>query len=245
MTDVLQIKLSDFEGPLDLLLHLIRQSKINIYDIPIAQITQQYLDYLHQMQSLQLDIAGDYLIMAATLMRIKSDLLLPRPPVVSEEPAAETTLKDPRSELVAQLLTYETFKTIAQILGAQAKTRQEFIGKEPSVMPQSEVVYLKPGLKVINDVALAMVRVLQNSTKNARSIPEIPSETISLQEAEQDILDSLQKQSTTTFLQLLTDLASVPEVVTKFLALLELGKDQSLYFRQNNYQADIEVTLCL
>lgn len=245
MTDILQIKLSDFEGPLDLLLHLIRQSKINIYDIPIAQITQQYLDYLHQMQSLQLDIAGDYLIMAATLMRIKSDLLLPRPPVVSEEPAAETTLKDPRSELVAQLLTYETFKTIAQMLGAQAKTRQEFIGKEPSVMTQSEVVYLKPGLKVINDVALAMVRVLQNSTKNARSIPEIPSETISLQEAEQDILDSLQKQSTTTFLQLLTDLASVPEVVTKFLALLELGKDQSLYFRQNNYQADIEVTLCL
>lgn len=245
MTDILQIKLSDFEGPLDLLLHLIRQSKINIYDIPIAQITQQYLDYLHQMQSLQLDIAGDYLIMAATLMRIKSDLLLPRPPVVSEEPAAETTLKDPRSELVAQLLTYETFKTIAQMLGAQAKTRQEFIGEEPSVMPQSEVVYLKPGLKVINDVALAMVRVLQNSTKNARSIPEIPSETISLQEAEQDILDSLQKQSTTTFLQLLTDLASVPEVVTKFLALLELGKDQSLYFRQNNYQADIEVTLCL
>lgn len=245
MTDILQIKLSDFEGPLDLLLHLIRQSKINIYDIPIAQITQQYLDYLHQMQSLQLDIAGDYLIMAATLMRIKSDLLLPRPPVVSEEPAAETTLKDPRSELVAQLLTYETFKTIAQMLGAQAKTRQEFIDKEPSVMPQSEVVYLKPGLKVINDVALAMVRVLQNSTKNARSIPEIPSETISLQEAEQDILDSLQKQSTTTFLQLLTDLASVPEVVTKFLALLELGKDQSLYFRQNNYQADIEVTLCL
>ena len=135
MTDILQIKLSDFEGPLDLLLHLIRQSKINIYDIPIAQITQQYLDYLHQMQSLQLDIAGDYLIMAATLMRIKSDLLLPRPPVVSEEPAAETTLKDPRSELVAQLLTYETFKTIAQMLGAQAKTRQEFIGKDPSVMP--------------------------------------------------------------------------------------------------------------
>ena len=84
MTEQLTLILTDFEGPLDLLLHLINQTKIDIYDIPIAEITTQYLDYLHQMQELKLDIAGDYLVMAATLMKIKSKLLLPAPPAMAE-----------------------------------------------------------------------------------------------------------------------------------------------------------------
>ncbi len=108
MTEQLTLVLTDFEGPLDLLLHLIKQTKIDIYDIPIAEITAQYLDYLHQMQVLKLDVAGDYLVMAATLMKIKSKLLLPKAPELIEEETEEYV--DPRQELVDQLLAYQASK---------------------------------------------------------------------------------------------------------------------------------------
>ncbi|WP_225349912.1 segregation and condensation protein A [Ligilactobacillus equi] len=111
--DVLTFKLQSFEGPLDLLLHLIKQNEMDIYDIEMVAITSQYLDYLHRMKKMQLDIAGEYLVMAATLLNIKSRLLLPneQAPQVEDE-----TYEDPREELVQQLLLHQAFKEQPQIL---------------------------------------------------------------------------------------------------------------------------------
>ena len=107
----LTLVLNDFSGPLDLLWHLIRTNEVDIYDIPIAEITAQYLDYLHQMQDLALDVAGDYFVMAANLMVLKSRLLLPQP---EPETMAPDEAPDPRADLVAQLLTYQVYQEAAK-----------------------------------------------------------------------------------------------------------------------------------
>src|SRR5437660_7941980 len=112
--DQLKITLGEFEGPLDLLLYLIRQEQINIYDIPIARITDEYLRYLNLMQELDLTMAGDFLVMAAQLIELKSRMLLPRDPLAEEE------MLDPRAELVDRLLEHEKFKAAAQMLWSRA-----------------------------------------------------------------------------------------------------------------------------
>src|SRR5437667_12859909 len=113
--DQLKITLGEFEGPLDLLLYLIRQEQINIYDIPIARITDEYLRYLNLMQELDLTVAGDFLVMAAQLIELKSRMLLPRDPLAVEE-----ELTDPRAELVNRLLEHEKFKAAAEMLWSRA-----------------------------------------------------------------------------------------------------------------------------
>ena len=116
-----RIKLEVFEGPLDLLLYLIKRDELNIYDIPIAQITDQYLGYLDMMQLLDLDVVGDFLVMAATLMQIKSKMLLPPDPTEEEQEP-----EDPRDELVRRLLEYKKFKEAAETLHEKALVRQDF-----------------------------------------------------------------------------------------------------------------------
>src|SRR5213596_897188 len=115
VTDQLKVTLGDFEGPLDLLLYLIRQEQVNIYDIPVARITDEYLRYLQLMQELDLTIAGDFLVMAAQLIELKSRMLLPRDPLAVEE-----ELEDPRAELINRLLEHEKFKAAAQMLWSRA-----------------------------------------------------------------------------------------------------------------------------
>ncbi|UQS83724.1 segregation and condensation protein A [Bombilactobacillus thymidiniphilus] len=237
----LELVLTDFQGPLDLLLHLIRRSQINIYDIPIAQITQQYLDYLHQMQTLKLDIAGDYLVMASTLMRIKSQMLVPQTNFVEEE---EVFVKedDPRSDLVAQLLTYQTYKSVTVTLRQLEEQRQQMAAKNMSLETVSKVVKLKPGVRIANDLAVTMVELLNRQQKVVDK-PQISGEKITIEQAQIEIIQQLQSKHSTTFTKLLTDLASVEEVVTKFMGLLELIKSQVLTAQQLNYRADIMVEL--
>lgn len=154
MTEQLTLVLTDFEGPLDLLLHLIKQTKIDIYDIPIAEITAQYLDYLHQMQVLKLDVAGDYLVMAATLMKIKSKLLLPKAPELIEEETEEYV--DPRQELVDQLLAYQAFQKVATVLQERELERQQLFAKPASSNPAEKVVPLARGVIKPRDLAAAV-----------------------------------------------------------------------------------------
>src|SRR5207253_8247685 len=117
-TDQLKITLGEFEGPLDLLLYLIRQEQVNIYEIPVARITDVYLRYLNLMQELDLTVAGDFLVMAAQLIELKSQMLLPRDPLAEEE------MLDPRAELVDRLLEHEKFKAAAQMLWSRATVEQ-------------------------------------------------------------------------------------------------------------------------
>lgn len=238
----LQLVLSDFQGPLDLLLHLIRQSKIDIYNIPIAEITEQYMEYLHKMNVLQLDIAGDYLVMAATLMRIKSQLLLPQAPTEQHTTASDNTV-DPRSDLVAQLLTYQAFKSVAQTLKQQEKKRRQLHAKPLSALAaKDQEIRLKPGVKVAADLARAVADLLQKQDLSRRS-PQIKAEKITLKQAQTAIMEQLQLQPQTTFGNLLRQQAGIEEVVTKFMALLELIKKQVIVVQQTDYQADILVQL--
>ncbi|EPC12793.1 Segregation and condensation protein A [Lacticaseibacillus paracasei subsp. paracasei Lpp230] len=130
----LTLVLNDFSGPLDLLWHLIRTNEVDIYDIPIAEITAQYLDYLHQMQDLALDVAGDYFVMAANLMVLKSRLLLPQP---EPETMAPDEAPDPRADLVAQLLTYQVYQEAAKDLKAREAKRAQAYAK-PTTLPDAK-----------------------------------------------------------------------------------------------------------
>ncbi|MCX0278535.1 segregation and condensation protein A [Bombilactobacillus mellis] len=238
----LQLVLSDFQGPLDLLLHLIRQSKIDIYNIPIAKITEQYMEYLHKMNVLQLDVAGDYLVMAATLMRIKSQLLLPQAPTEQHTTTSDNTV-DPRSDLVAHLLTYQAFKSVAQTLKQQEKKRQQLHAKPLSALAaKDQEIRLKPGVKVAADLARAVADLLQKQDLSRRP-PQIKAEKITLKQAQTAIMEQLQLQPQTTFGNLLRQQAGIEEVVTKFMALLELIKKQVIVVQQTDYQADILVQL--
>ncbi len=118
VTDDLKILLGEFEGPLDLLLHLIRQEQVSIYDIPVARITDEYLRYLRVMQEMDIAVAGDFLVMAATLIELKTKMLLPRDPLAPPEEE-----EDPRTDLVNQLLEYQKYKAAAQMLWSQGHRR--------------------------------------------------------------------------------------------------------------------------
>src|SRR4030066_2573303 len=137
------IKLPAFEGPLDLLLHLIKEDKVDIYDIPIAQITKQYIDYLDLMKELNLEIAGEFLLMAATLIHIKSKMLLPLEEKAGEDEEAE----DPRAEMIRKLLEYKSFKEVAEELGKREDTwRDIFYNPPDKSMEGEDEVFIEVGL---------------------------------------------------------------------------------------------------
>ncbi|MBA1393899.1 segregation and condensation protein A, partial [Lactobacillus sp. XV13L] len=156
MTSNLTLELPNFEGPLDLLLHLIKSQKIDIYDIPIAQITSQYLAYLHEMQRLNLTIAGEYFVMSSMLLRIKSQSLLPQNDFANADEAEE----DPRDELVQQLIQYSVFKKIAAYLKQRGDEVPITAAKEESAPQTKEIQPLPPGQATSAELARAFVLVL-------------------------------------------------------------------------------------
>lgn len=242
MTEQLTLVLSDFEGPLDLLLHLIKQTKIDIYDIPIAEITTQYLDYLHQMQELALDIAGDYLVMAATLMKIKSKLLLPKPPVFEETP--ETDYVDPRQELVDQLLAYQAFQKIATVLQEREVERQQLFAKPASINPTEKIVPLARGVIKPRDLAAAVSKMLATAKANQPVFKTVQNDEISITDKMAWIMAHLQQTpNAVTFESLVLNPHDCDEIVTTFLAILELMKDRQIICEQLTYATQIFVML--
>ncbi|GEK04871.1 segregation and condensation protein A [Schleiferilactobacillus harbinensis] len=236
----LTFSVQDYTGPLDLLLHLIRQQKIDIYDIPIAQITSQYLDFIHHQEVLVLDSAGDYLVLASTLMAIKSKLLLPDNPltVADDEP------EDPREDLVNQLLVYESYQKVAGILKEMAADRHRRYDREPQTPPAATAQPLAPGLLTIDALRLTMERIWQR-----QKAPRMPRRTIPLEKhvlATQmnrikTFLQHLGPHRPVTFGRLLSEAPSVDEVVTTFLAVLELLKDATVACTQEDFAAPLYV----
>jgi len=216
MTDrAYEIKLDIFEGPLDLLLYLIRKNEVDIYDIPIALITKQYMEYINVMKSLNLDLAGEYLVLAATLTHIKSRMLLPPSEDEEEEEA------DPREELVRQLLEYKTFKEAAlgldrmSILGRDVFSREYILEEsEGNGQPLREIG--------IFELVEAFRRVSLGAGQH--DIMEIDVEKISLSERINDIVDELEKRGELTFTDLLGETNSRMRLIYTFLAILELMK---------------------
>lgn len=212
MEEIYSIKIPVFEGPLDLLLHLIRENKIDIYDIPIAVITRQYLEYIQIMKELNLDIAGEFLVMAATLIHIKSRVLLPPDEEVSPE-----ELEDPRRELVQRLLEYQAFKEAAASLREKENEWIRIFQREPSPEEDDEGIYLSD----VNlfDLLDAFKKILETAPPEIRTITK---ETLTVKDKMHLIIDTLEGQEAVRFEDLFKDGLTRRQVIVTFIALLEL-----------------------
>jgi len=213
-----QIKLEIFEGPMDLLLHLIKKHELDIYSIPIALITQQYLEYIELMKSLDMEIAGDFLVMASTLTHIKSRMLLPPP----ENPEGEDDGVDPRAELIRRLLEYKSFKEAAASLENKEETWSRVYTRQgetaPDVPANDEPLlfdfHLFDLLAALKDV---MARTPDQSF-------DVTAESVSITEKISQILARLEAVDSMLFADLFEGSTSKAQVIGTFLALLELVK---------------------
>ncbi|KRN98346.1 segregation and condensation protein A [Companilactobacillus kimchiensis] len=236
----LNLVLTDFEGPIDLLLHLIKESKVDIYDIPIAQITQQYIDYLQSMKVMQLDVAGDYLVMASTLMSIKSKMLLPQAP---DEIADDFEADDPRDELVSQLLTYQTYKRVAAYFEEKEQVRKQQFDKEVSIPDKQLDRFLEPGSVALADLASTYAELLREQKNRQPETETIENETLSIEDATANIMSELKTAKRLTFKALLKLNASVEEIVTDFMAILELARQQIVSVQQADFKSELFIEL--
>lgn len=225
-----EIKLENFKGPLDLLLHLIEKNEINIYDIPIAKITDQYLRYIESIEYLDLDWASEFLVMAATLLSIKARMLLPKPPQPVEEEG-----EDPREELVVRLLEYKKFKEAALLLKEKEEDMLKVFIRKPDegeilkrFGPQNPVENLS-----INDLFEAFKIILEKSQEPDPTF-QITREEISMQECMADILNELTQKTKVAFNDLFTGKTSRIKIIVTFLALLELIRLKKIGFIQKD-----------
>ena len=230
-----KIKLEVFEGPLDLLLYLVKKDHLNIYDIPIAKVTEQYLQYLNLMQMLDLNVAGEFLVMAATLMQIKSKMLLP-----AEEGAPEEEQEDPREELVRRLLEYEKFKEIAEDL-RQKETDQREVFKRPKLevekKPQEgQETYFEAS---IFDLINAFSQALKDVPREV--FYEVVKDKFTMEEATHQILHLLLIKPEVKLSELFGRSKNKLEIIVTFLAVLELIKVKEIIARQSEMFQEIEI----
>ncbi len=213
-----RVRLDLFEGPLDLLLHLIKKNEVAVTDIPVATITEQYLGYLDLLRELNLDVAGEYLVMAATLLLIKSRMLLPAAETDEEDEEA-----DPRADLVRRLLEYQRFREAAQALAERRWLGRDVFGREPGLESGDESAEPRP---VVRATAWELLEAFRAVLKRARpeAVHEVTAEPVSLRERVQSLLRALSVARSLTFDSLFTEDATRPEVIVTFLALLELVK---------------------
>jgi segregation and condensation protein A len=234
------IQLPVFEGPLDLLLHLIRQNKLDIYDIPIAVVTDQYLRYLALMESLDLEVAGEFLVMAATLTEIKSRMLLPRPPAA---PADEEEGQDPREALVQRLLEYERYKSVVSQLREMEEFRQRVFKRSLDEEPDGSI----PLAELTSaDLIRAIEQLFIASDDGAEELTAVQRERISLRLKMREILNRVEAApGPIPFLSLfehsLTGRPIRLEVIVTFLAVLELLRLRRIRVRQQGPLTDISL----
>lgn len=236
-----EITLEKFSGPLDLLLHLIRKQEIDIHDIPIALVTEQFLAYLRAMEELSLEIASEFLVMAATLLAIKSRMLLPRKTAQVVEDGTEDI--DPREELVIQLLEYQRCKWVATTLKSREHLQSLVFTRPPMDLRPFHSSEPKP-LEGVSlwDMVDAYRKLLIRIPKEDR-VAEIKGHEISVEDTMATILSKLRRFSRVTFTELLGTMRSRSDLVAAFLALLELVKIGAIECFQESPFHDIEVTL--
>ncbi len=232
-----KVQLPVFEGPLDLLLYLIKKEEINIYDIPIAKITDQYLEHLEVMKLLDLEIAGEFVLMAATLMHIKSKMLLPVDETKEEEAERE---EDPREELVKRLLEYKKFKeAAAELKNMQLKQRDSFARTQqsrPHKFEDSET-YFEASLF---DLITAFSKVLKEVPRDV--FHKVIRDEFTVSGKIHDILHLLVEKRVIYFGELFKNAKNKDEIVSIFLALLELVKLKEVIVKQKTHFGEIEIT---
>jgi segregation and condensation protein A len=224
------IRLINFEGPLDLLLHLIKKNELNVYDIPISLITQQYLDYLDLMQELNLDVAGEFLVMAATLIHIKSRMLLPRP-----DPSQEDPEEDPREALMRRLLEHQRFKAAAELLH-EKEIQRSAMWQRPDERV-TEVVGEAPEPEIEVDL-FSLVAAFRQVLERARARPRVilPPEQMPIETRIEQLLARLSETEACGFEDLFADVQTRGGMIVTFLALLEMIRlKQVRVFQQGNF----------
>ena len=231
--DALEVFLEAFEGPLDLLLYLIRKQNFNILDIPLAQVTLQYLDYIEQIRQRNLELAADYLLMAAMLIEIKSRMLLPMKKVEGDE-----EVLDPRAELVRRLLEYEQMKLAAFELDTLPQVGRDFVRTQ--IYVDQTAVTRFPDVNVV-DLQTAWNDLLRRAKLTARHT--ISREELSVREHMSSILRLLQSAKFVEFHELFDPTRGVPVIVVNFIALLELAKETLIEITQAEAFAPIYVRL--
>lgn len=232
-----KVKLEIFEGPLDLLLYLIKKDEIDIYDVSIGRITKQYLDYIDTFKMLNIEVASEFIVMAANLMYIKSRELLPQ---IQQPPEDDADEEDPRWELIRQLVEYKKFKDAAQFLGTQEVKADEFFATTPELPDLSAPPQDVPGQVGIFELIRAFQKVLKRF-ENTTDIREIVSDRFSVADKIEHLLESIVIGSRVRFDTLFSSAASRVEVIVTFLAMLELMKLNHLMVEQEQMLGDIIV----
>jgi segregation and condensation protein A len=230
----LTIRLEAFEGPLDLLLHLIKKEEIDIWNIPIARVTEQYLSYLHFMQDLNINLAGEWLVLAATLIYIKSRMLLPPDPATVQQ---EEAREDPRSELVYQLLEHQKFKNAAQMLHSREEVENAVWNKPPEEVlgDEEEVIAV-----TLFDLVKAFREVLQRF--ESQRAMELSQEEVTIEQALADFRQTLLVHEKMTFSTFFAQARSRRYLIALFLALLELVRLREVWVFQRKAFDEIHIS---
>lgn len=241
------VKVDVFEGPLDLLLHLINKLEIDIYDIPMTEITEQYMMYIHTMQELQLDVASEYLVMAATLLAIKSKMLLPKhEDELLDEELIDEYEEDPREELVERLLEYRRYKEAANELKEKEQDRSLYFTKPPSDLSEyaEEIKSERLDLNVtIYDMLGAFHKLLRRKRLQKPLNTKIARQEISIETRMEEILNELKNTNGEINFYHLFPKPIRSHIVVTFLAILELMKRNDIFVKQEDNFGDIWISL--
>ena len=240
----IDIKINVFEGPLDLLLHLIEKNKVDIYDIPISEITSQYLSYIRSMEEEDLDVMSEFLVMAATLLKIKAKMLLP----AGEEGEEEG---DPREELVRRLIEYKIYKYASLQLKEREMAAEKSFFRSPDIPPQvltyredvdPQEILSDITLQRLSEVFSFVMRKRQDKLDPIRSeFGEIKQEEIKLEDKMTEVSNYIMKYKNVSFYDLLNEQETKEAVIVTFLSVLELMKTGKIYARQDDVGSDIYI----
>lgn len=239
----LHLDLEAFQGPFDLLLHLIKTMEVDIYDIPISEVTQQYIQHVHAMKELQLDVIGDYLVMAASLIEIKSRMLLPIEPTEGLEDYYSDI--DPRAALVQQLLLYQQFQNVSDQLEQMETQRMEVYTRHPMDLSDKQAhIPLNVGEITIQHLSRAMYDALEKERLRQPQVREMATETITVDEAMNEIigrLNQLKVHESLIFNEIIAH-QSRSVIITSFMAMLELVRKNKVHLHQEELYDPIHIS---
>ena len=237
-----EVKLDGFEGPLDLLLHLIKQFEIDIYDIPMVEITEQYMEYVHTMQTLELNLASEYLVMAATLLAIKSEMLLPKPDITEE---LEEDEEDPREELMQRLVEYRKYKEAAEQLKQKEEEEKQIFTRPPAAFKHvtNEQTVPKQGEISIYDMIGALGKMFKRKNWSRPLDTTVQRAEIPIEQRMEDILEFMKDRENGAVFDELFPSPTKSHIVTTFIAILELMKLNRIFCKQTKHFDTLHVYL--
>lgn len=232
-----EVKLDAFNGPLDLLLHLIQKIEIDIYDIPMKALTEQYMQYIHTMNQLEINIASEYLVMASELLMIKSKMLLPQTNEV------EDLDDDPRDELVGRLIEYQNYKAYTEFLNERKVERALYFSKHPTDLShlESNETWSPDNTIDLTELIIAYQKVKNRVEFHTPKTVDIRKETFTIQQATSQVADKLKQHESFNFFSLFNFTEPIEMVVTHFLAILEMSKSGIVNIEQAKSFDDINI----